>query len=98
MRPVRFLTPASEEMVEAAVWYEQRASGLGGAFLDQVEAAAAFVEEYPEAAEELEDGFRRKLLRQFPFGLLYTVEPDEIVIHAVMHLHRRPGYWRDRHS
>ena len=98
MRPVRFLTPASEEMTEAAVWYEQRAPGLGGAFLDQVEAAAALIGQYPEAGQELEDGFRHRLLRQFPFGLLYTVEPGEVVIHAVMHLHRRPGYWRDRHS
>ncbi|HUT01222.1 MAG TPA: type II toxin-antitoxin system RelE/ParE family toxin [Phycisphaerae bacterium] len=98
MKPVRFLTPASEEMVAAAVWYDQQVPGLGGAFLDRVEAAVAFLGQYPEAGQELKDGFRRRLLRQFPFALLYSVEPDEIIVHAVMHLRRRPGYWRDRRS
>jgi len=96
MKPVRFLMPAAEEMTESALWYEQQASGLGSTFLDQVEAAAAFIVKFPEVGEELPDGFRRKLLRQFPFGLLYSVDPDELVVHAVMHLHRRPGYWKDR--
>ena len=35
-------------------------------------------------------------VRRFPFGILYRVDPDEIVILAVMHLARQPDYWRDR--
>ena len=31
-----------------------------------------------------------------PFGILYRIDPHEIVIIAVMHLRRRPGYWADR--
>jgi hypothetical protein len=42
-------------------------------------------------------GFRRKLLSRFPYGLLYHCpEPDWIKVVAVMHLHRKPDYWRDR--
>jgi len=96
MKTVRFVTPASVEMAQAAEWYEQQAPGLGETFLDRIDAAAAFIQQYPQASEELHDGLRRKMIRQFPFGLLYAVELDEIVVHAVMHLHRRPGYWDDR--
>jgi hypothetical protein len=36
------------------------------------------------------------LVPKFPYGLLYRIEPARIYIVAVMHLHRRPGYWRSR--
>ena len=39
---------------------------------------------------------RRCLLRVFPYSLLYTIESDFILIVAVMHGKRRPGYWRYR--
>ena len=39
---------------------------------------------------------RRRMLNRFPYGLLYAVEADRIIVVAVMHLHRRPGYWKDR--
>jgi hypothetical protein len=39
---------------------------------------------------------RRVLAPKFPYGLLYRVEPERIYVIAVMHLHRRPGYWRSR--
>jgi len=44
----------------------------------------------------LRGGFRRRLLRRFPYGILYKEEESQIVIVAVMHLRRRPGYWRNR--
>jgi hypothetical protein len=31
-----------------------------------------------------------------PYGLVYQVRSDKILILAVMHLSRRPDYWRDR--
>jgi hypothetical protein len=35
-------------------------------------------------------------LKRFPFGILYVATVDEIVVLAVMHLRRRPGYWQGR--
>lgn len=36
------------------------------------------------------------LLRRYPFGVVYRIEPARILIIAVAHGHRRPGYWRGR--
>ena len=44
----------------------------------------------------IEAELRRRLVRRFPFGILYRIEPEEIVIVAVAHLRRKPGYWRER--
>jgi hypothetical protein len=39
---------------------------------------------------------RRIIVPRFPYALLYRATSDRILIVAVMHLHRRPGYWRSR--
>jgi len=44
----------------------------------------------------LEDDIRRKLIRRFPYGVLYSVKTDAVLIIAIMHCSRRPGYWKDR--
>jgi len=33
---------------------------------------------------------------RFPYGVLYSIEPDRVYILAVMHLHRHPDYWKSR--
>jgi hypothetical protein len=39
---------------------------------------------------------RRILLDRFPYSVIYRASADEILIIAVAHLRRRPGYWRHR--
>ena len=39
---------------------------------------------------------RRKLVRRFPYAVISLEDADEIAVLAVMHLHRRPGYWQER--
>ena len=39
---------------------------------------------------------RRRLLRRFPYALLYKIKPDGIRVLAVMNLKRRPTYWIGR--
>jgi len=90
MRPVIFLPEAEQEMLEAARYYESQASGLG------IERAVVAISESPMTWPILEGELRRRLVRRFPFGILYHIEPKEIVIVAVAHLSRRPGYWRGR--
>jgi plasmid stabilization system protein ParE len=91
-----FLPPAEEEMIAAAQYYQEQSAGLGSEFLSEVERTVAAVLAHPEAAPKVKKGIRRRLLKRFPFGVLYAVATDEVVIVAVMHLRRRPGYWEDR--
>jgi len=96
MRPVIFLPEAEEEMNEAARYYESHASGLGIDYLSAVEQAVASISESPEMWPKLEGELRRRLVRRFPFGILYYVEISAIIIVAVANLRRRPGYWKGR--
>ena len=96
MKPVRFLNPAEQEMLDAARYYESQAPGLGDDFLDKIDSAVQDVSENPEAWPVLRFKIRRRLIHRFPYGLLYRVDPNEIVILTTMHLHRHPSYWFHR--
>lgn len=96
MKPVRFHPEAESEMIKAAAWYESQQTDLGKRFLTSVQDAlnrVAFNSAlYPFAERDV----RRCLTKTFPFGILFRIKPDVIVIMAIMHLHRDPDYWKNR--
>ena len=96
-RPIRISEPASDEFSEAVRWYEARRSGLGGEFFDAVAATLSLIETRPEIGTTISaDGLtRRALLARFPYQVVYRLRPTEIVIAAIAHLKRRPGYWNN---
>ena len=93
---VRFLVPAEEEMLEAAFYYEMQVEKLGTNFLDIVEAAATEIAGNPDVWPEIEKGIRRRLIRRFPYSILYAFDENEVIIVAVMHQKQKPRYWLGR--
>ncbi|MBU6372175.1 MAG: type II toxin-antitoxin system RelE/ParE family toxin [Alphaproteobacteria bacterium] len=94
---VRLLAAAAAELDEAVAWYAAQSPGLERAFLDQVREAGRRVVRHPQAWHLLDPaGIRRIRLRRFPYGLIYTVTDDEVLVLAIAHLRRRPTYWRSR--
>jgi plasmid stabilization system protein ParE len=96
MNPVVFLPQAEQEMLEAARYYESQAAGLGADYFLEVERAVAAITASPKTWPIIEGELRRRLIRRFPFGILYYIDQNEIVVVAVSHLRRKPGYWRGR--
>lgn len=92
----RFTPEALADLRTAIREYEHAKPGLGRAFNLQVKAILRHIVAFPEGSRDLGDGVRRRSLKRFPFGLLYSIEGNEIVIVAVSHLHRDPDHWRDR--
>jgi plasmid stabilization system protein ParE len=85
---------ADRELSEAAAYYELERTGLGEAFVAEVEAAFGRVREHPDSAAETRPGIRRLVLLRFPYSLIYEARPDTIRILAVAHQRKRPYYWR----
>ncbi len=93
---VRFLILAQREVDDAVAWYNEQAAGLGQEFLDELDRAVRRALAFPMSCPEIEPGVRRCLLARFPYGLIYGVDGETIVVVAVAHLHREPRYWVDR--
>jgi len=91
-----FHPEAEIEFFEAINYYEECEVGLGYDFSIEIYSSIQNIIEYPKAWPVLEVNIRRYLTNRFPFGILYTIEENEIFILAVMHLHRPPGYWKQR--
>ena len=92
----RFHALAERELNEAAHYYETEGPGLGFAFLMEVERCIGSIVEHPEAGQIQIGSVRRRLVRRFPYALLYTIKPAGIRILAVMNTKRRPMYWVGR--
>lgn len=92
----RFLYPAEEEMTEASLFYEAASEGLGRDFLADVQFGIDSVRQRPGLGHTIDSGLKRILLHRFPFSLIYAVEVDAILIVAIAHYGRHPGYWKDR--
>ena len=95
---VKFLTAARAEFPEAVVFYNSQKPGLGSEFAEEIKKAIARIMQYPEAWSLISKRTRRCRVNRFPFGVIYQVSEDTLLILAVMHLNREPNSWEDRLS
>lgn len=96
MKRVAFHLEAEAELVAAAKFYEVRSPGLGFELIAEITQATHALAAYPRVGRRFSRRLRRVLVRRFPFSLLYRIESDEVLIVAVAHVRRRPGFWRRR--
>ncbi|MDD5261706.1 MAG: type II toxin-antitoxin system RelE/ParE family toxin [Methylacidiphilales bacterium] len=88
---------AAREAAKAAKYYQLREISLGRSFLMEASVAMEKARCQPLLYTCLQEDFRRVQLARFPYGVIFRMsDEDTIHIIAVMHLHREPGYWRDR--
>jgi plasmid stabilization system protein ParE len=102
---VRRLLSVIDETDQEATWYEARQAGLGDAFINALEDSFRFIARHPMIGATVHPAVRGHEVRQyimrrpFPFSIIYDrVSDDDILIVAVAHHRRRPGYWRSRLS
>jgi plasmid stabilization system protein ParE len=93
---VRLLESAQAELDDAIAWYASQAPGLGDAFLIETLKTLKLIEQYPKAWHPLTQQVRRCRLRRFPYSVIYAQEGSDLLVLAVAHQHRKPGYWRTR--
>ncbi len=96
MRTVLFHPDAEAEMIHAAGYYEQQQKDLGKRFLVSVQETIERIQINPLLFPVVHLDVHRCLIKIFPFGILFKILQDQIIIIAVMHIHRNPDYWKNR--
>lgn len=79
---------AEADLAEARIWYEQQRSGLGNEFLSDIARSMQALAEHPERHPLYYRGFRRILLRRFPYKVFYRLEAERVVVFRVLHVKR----------
>ena len=87
---------ALAEYEDAAHHYAGCQENLELRFIAAIESVFDRIEQNPQWGRIFEDDTRRRLAHVFPYAVLYSIEPDYLLVIAVMHCHREPGYWRHR--
>ena len=101
MKPVKIGKEAAREFEEAAAWYESEQEGLGERFIEAFEHALQLLAEKnppltPVDGQAGSKGARKLILHKFPFSFIVHELPASIVVVALAHHSRNPGYWLSR--
>jgi hypothetical protein len=98
VKPHAFHPEAEAEYTKAAKYYSEVYTELGGRFYDEMERLIGDIRRDPKRFRRFDPPAQRHLGNVFPYAIIYVEQPDRIWILAVMHLKRRPGYWKHRAS
>jgi ParE toxin of type II toxin-antitoxin system, parDE len=93
---VLFHPEAADEYANSYAWYCEKVRHVAEAFEREVKRSLRLIATYPMRWPVYRGQYRRIMVRRFPFSLVYGSFEGHLVIVAVAHGSRRPGYWRDR--
>ncbi|MGO9452396.1 MAG: type II toxin-antitoxin system RelE/ParE family toxin [Candidatus Binataceae bacterium] len=100
---IKLHSEATRELSASADWYEEQRPGLGEVFLREVSRSIEAIAKNPRIWP-IWPGWNSRLriprfvLFRFPFSIAYIIRRQDILILAIAHGRRRPGYWRERTS
>jgi len=87
---------AEREFKEAVKHYNRELPGLGFEFALEITNTVERIKKNPEAWAKLSNRSRRCIAKRFPFGIIYQICANCIIIVSIMHLHRHPDSWKKR--
>jgi hypothetical protein len=91
-----FHPEAENELKQIVFYYNELKHGLGIEFGKEIYLSIQNILAFPFAWEPLSTNSRRCLVNRFPYGIIYHIETDEVIILAIMNLSRSPDYWLHR--
>ncbi len=94
--PFQFDCLASCDVEEAARHYDRQQAGLGQRFKNAVADTVERIVMNPEWHPQVAGSIRKCRVARFPYGVLYRFDGRRVDILVVMHLHRQPGFWKNR--
>jgi plasmid stabilization system protein ParE len=87
---------AEDDARQAFLWYAERRAVAAADFQAELTRAVEDLTETALAWPGKELGVRSRVLEKYPYTLFYRVAAEEVLIVAVAHQKRRPGYWKRR--
>lgn len=92
------LAAAQTELEKARDYYLEHATPrIAGAFANAYEHSAIRILKYPLVGVLRSRQQRALPFQHFPYSIIYRVVADIIIVTAVAHQRRRPGYWDGQH-
>jgi plasmid stabilization system protein ParE len=87
---------AKDDFNESFDWYAERSQSAAIEFATALEDAFDQILATPDRFPQTKRGCRYFPLTRYPFRVVYRQEADCLVVVAIAHAKRRPGYWHRR--
>lgn len=79
---------AIADLEETVAWYEAQRPGLGSEFIEGFHKTIQSLKANPEQFSLYYRGFRRTLLRRFPYKVFFRIEGEKVIVFRVLHAKR----------
>ena len=96
MMQVTIHRAVEKEIIEAADWYETQVTGLSKGLLKEFKEALDDIKIFPEMGSLVEEGIRRRVLRHYPYSVIYRLFPGKVLVVGFMHHKRSSDAWKCR--
>lgn len=83
-------------MLVTSNWYDGQVPGLGNSFITHVDAVFEQLGHYPEMYQVVFTPVRRAVLHRFPFGVIYHVRQESVLVLGVLPCRADPELLRQR--
>lgn len=90
------LANAEQEFIEAVEYYNAQCPGLGYEFAAEITATLNRISSFPEAWPRISLRTRRCITNKFPYGVIYQIQDNNVLVVAIMHMKRNPVSWQNR--
>lgn len=97
-KPIEFLNGARQDFDESFDWYAERNAEAAVGFAAALDEVIARIRDDSSRFATVGAGYRYCALKQYPFRVVFREESERVVIVAVAHAKRHPGYWKSRKS
>ena len=86
------LARAKNELLEAWIWYEERQTGLGDKFKNEVYKRIHEIEEQLTKYKERIKPYRETTIKIFPYLIIYRINKKEklVIVSSIFHGKRNP--------
>lgn len=95
-KPVVIRREAEKEATEAVQWYAERSKETAKRFCDELLECVNALAAEPERFPVYHGDYRYRLLKRFPYRVIYRQRDKDIEILAVAHTSRKPDHWKYR--
>jgi plasmid stabilization system protein ParE len=88
---------AEAEFYDIVDYYKQYDQTLSHDFIQEFDVTVQRLIKFPKAGHPYLHQTKRIFLNRFPYAIVYKVYRDELImVFAIMHMKRKPEYWKKR--
>lgn len=96
MFPIDLLPGSHKDFDESFDWYADNSSDVAIRFANAINEALAEISRDPERFARIDERHRERLVKKFPFRIIYRITLNRVVVVAIAHAKRNPSYWHSR--